>query len=119
MLILQLRKLSLKIEHTSRNCPTLGRDVILMDEKMEAQRGEVSSLDRSQSRRVTGYDSDTLGSSSAFSPDLASFLLCRASPHPCPSLSQIWVTGSRQTQEGNASPRETIAQAKDNRKKPS
>lgn len=45
MPILQLRKLSLKIEHTSRNCPTLGRDVILMDEKMEAQRGEVSSLD--------------------------------------------------------------------------
>lgn len=46
------------------------------------------------------------GSSSAHSLQTLS---CRASPHPCPSLSQIWVTGSRQPQEGNASLTEAIA----------
>lgn len=49
----QLRKLSLKCKHSqkSRNYLPLGRRVILIDEKMEAQRGEVI-CSGSQSKKV-------------------------------------------------------------------
>ena len=66
-----------------------------MDERMEAQRGEATSLDlRAQGVQL-----------SPPAPDL----VLQSLPSPCPSLSQIWVTGSRQPQEGNAGLAEAIA----------
>jgi len=75
-----------------------------MGERTEAQRGEVASLDH----RARDWQDLALTRGVQLSP-LAADSPCRASPYPCPSLSQIWVTGSRQPQEGNASLTEAIA----------
>lgn len=93
MPISQLRKLSLKCEHKSRNYLTLGRDVILMDGKTEAPPGKATcshSQCRKQLDRILSHPAVSLGkraiqcqeASPACRPCLCLYYLsCFAEPH--------------------------------------